>query len=68
MAAKSNRRKYVHRPGLAAAAEQLGCTYSHLRRVVMGERITPLLDRYHALATNKPNTTKQNEKLPYRTD
>lgn len=48
MAAKSQRRIYRRRPDLGAASAALGCDYSHLRRVVIGERKTPLLARYRA--------------------
>lgn len=46
MAAKRQRRNYVRRPDLGIASAALGCNYSHLRRVVIRERKTPLLARY----------------------
>ncbi len=38
MARQQAKRKLVRRPGLAEASRVLGCTLSHLRRVVIGER------------------------------
>jgi len=44
------KRKSVLRPGWFSAARELGCTYSHLRRVLLGERESKsLLARYNAL-------------------
>ena len=40
MARQAEKRKLVRRPGLAAAALELGCTLSHLRRVIIGERVS----------------------------
>lgn len=57
MAATAKRRKYIRRPGLASAAEELGVTLSHLRRVVIGERKTPLLGRYQQLTQTPPVPT-----------
>jgi hypothetical protein len=48
MAARRKHRIYQKRPGLAPAAAELGCTYSHLRRVILGERPSPLLTLYRA--------------------
>ena len=46
---KLKRRSYVRRAGLLAAAKALGCNYSHLRRVVCGERTSrSLMNRYRA--------------------
>jgi hypothetical protein len=53
MAARTHRRKYVNRPGLSEAARALDCTYSHLRRVVMGERPSPLLKRYRIFKSSQ---------------
>ena len=33
-----NKRRYQRRPGVMAAALELGITYSHFRRVLTGER------------------------------
>jgi hypothetical protein len=48
MARTTAKRKYVRRPGLMAAARELGCTVSHLRRVIITkERIShSLTDRF----------------------
>lgn len=49
MARQCAQQKYVRRPGLVTAARDLGCTLSHLRRVVIGERESrSLLRRYRA--------------------
>jgi hypothetical protein len=43
-------RKYRPRPGAVAAPLRLGVTYSHLRRVLAGERESrSLVERYLAL-------------------
>lgn len=34
LACQLTKRRYVRRPGLVAAADALGCSISHLRRVV----------------------------------
>ena len=62
MAAKMPKRIWTRRPGLAQAAMELGVTLSHLRRVVIGERKTPLLARYQAL--NSATQTTKPDKRP----
>jgi hypothetical protein len=54
-----NKRSYVDRPGLAVAAKLLGCSYTHLRRVVAGKRSNPgLLSLYQQLSpASKASTT-----------
>jgi len=55
MASQQARRKLVRRPGLIEAAAALGVTFSHLRRVVIGERQSiSLLKRYRALRRQRP--------------
>jgi len=50
MARQAKKRKLVKRPGLIAAANALGCTYSHLRRCLLGERQSvSLLQKYRQL-------------------
>ena len=41
----TNRRRHIRRPGLAKAARALNVTLSHLRRVVIGERISHRLTK-----------------------
>ena len=36
-------------PGIVRHARELGVTYTHLYRVLVGERQSPLLHRYQAL-------------------
>jgi hypothetical protein len=49
MAGQQAKRKLVKRPGLFRAAQELDCNYSHLRRVVIGQRESKsLLTRYRA--------------------
>lgn len=51
---KPKRRSYVRRAGLLAAAKELGCDYSHLRRVVSGERTSrALANRYRSWKRSK---------------
>ncbi len=66
MARQKTKRKLVKRPGLFQAAELLGTNYSHLRRVVIGQRESKsLLARYRALKpANQPTNHPPNEKLP----
>jgi hypothetical protein len=60
MARQRRKRKLVFRPGLMEASHQLGVTYSHLRRVIIGERQgKSLLRRYAAL--NKAQAANTNE-------
>jgi hypothetical protein len=55
----TKKRKYRPRPGAVAAALQLGVTYSHLRRVVAGERQSKkILRQLRALKTGRAKTTK----------
>ena len=50
MARKIAKRGYIRLPGLMAAAKDLRCTYSHLRRVIRGERSSrSLMARYRVL-------------------
>ena len=43
----------VHAVSILAAAEQLGCSFGHLRKVLTGERVSPtLLAKYKALVAN----------------
>jgi hypothetical protein len=63
MAAKRQRRKYTTRPGLTEAAAALQCTYSHLRRVILGERPSSLLAKYRALQSSQ-STTNNTKKTP----
>jgi hypothetical protein len=50
------RKIYQRRPGIVAAAKSLGVTYSHLRRVVAGERPgRNLLARYKTLIESDLN-------------
>jgi hypothetical protein len=54
MACLISKRKHVFRPGLFQAAKELGCNYSHLRRVVIGERVSVrLMKRYQALKASQ---------------
>ena len=55
---KSKRKRYRPRKGLIQAAKVLGVSYSHLRRAVIGERISQnLLRRYDALVATDPQPT-----------
>lgn len=55
---KNKRRTYRPRPGAVAAALQLRVTYSHLRRVLAGERQSrSLLERYKAITADQPKRT-----------
>jgi hypothetical protein len=50
MARRRKKRIWIERPGMMAAAETLGCDYSHLRRCISGERQSrSLLRRYRQL-------------------
>ena len=54
MARHANRRKTRRLPGMKAAAKDLGCDYSHLRRVVLGLRESrSLMRRYTALKADQ---------------
>jgi hypothetical protein len=54
------KRKYQPWPGAFAAASELAVTYSHLRRVLAGERKSrSLLARYRALTAGKPKAAKE---------
>jgi len=66
MAGQTAKRKYVRNDGLVAVAKKLGCTMSHLRRVVIGERESrSLMARYAALiATESPSKSKPKSKTP----
>lgn len=58
MARQLAKRRFVRRPGLLQAAEVLCCDYSHLRRVIIGERQSKtLIEKFHALATQPQNAT-----------
>ncbi|HAO79767.1 MAG TPA: hypothetical protein DCQ92_12480 [Verrucomicrobia subdivision 3 bacterium] len=47
------------------AAEVLGCDYSHLRRVIIGERQSKtLVAKFHTLATQPQNATAQKRVAP----
>jgi hypothetical protein len=60
MARQLTKRKLVERPGLLAAAAALGCNYSHLRRVVIGDRQSEsLLARYHEFKKQPVNAAKK---------
>lgn len=55
MARQQRKRKLVKRPGWFEAAKALGVNYSHLRRVLIGERQSrELLDRFHAWEQTNP--------------
>jgi len=45
MARIQAKRKFIYHPGVFQAAKELGCNYSHLRRVVIGERVSKSLMR-----------------------
>ncbi|MFO1487847.1 MAG: hypothetical protein U1F65_05155 [Verrucomicrobiota bacterium] len=46
----SKKRTNQRRPGLIAAAKELGCSYGHLRLCVAGQRVSvSLMTRYEAL-------------------
>jgi len=45
LARTPSKRKFVYHPGVFQAAKELGCNYSHLRRVVIGERVSKSLMR-----------------------
>lgn len=63
----ATRRQYLHRPGVNAAAEMLGCTYSHLRRVLAGERQSKsLLNRYNSLDPQSGDRTDENVESPVK--
>jgi hypothetical protein len=53
------KRKWRPWPGAVAAAAQLGVTYSHLRRVLSGERRSrSLVARYAALKADQAEAAK----------
>jgi hypothetical protein len=55
----TNKRKYRPRPGAVAAALQLDVTYSHLRRVLAGQRPSKsLMGRYAALMAERGKAAK----------
>jgi hypothetical protein len=57
----TKKRKYRPRPGAVAAALQLGVTYSHLRRILAGQRASKsLLAKYLALKADQARTAKRN--------
>ena len=62
--ARHAKRKQVRRPGLVEAAREFGCTLSHLRRVVIGERasrrLTKRLTAWRARQTAKAKRIRQN--------
>jgi len=54
---KANRKPYQRRTGMQVAAIQLGVSYGHLRRCVIGERQSrSLLSRYRALKSTQQTT------------
>lgn len=65
MAARVSKRDYRKRPGLKAAAKQLGCTYQHLRLCVIGQRKShSLMQRYENLALKMIATNKTQREEP----
>jgi hypothetical protein len=62
MARQSDKRKYVRRPGLIEAAKALGCSVSHLRRVVITceRKSKSLSDRYFELLGGRINSEVEN--------
>lgn len=61
---KAQRRAYKRRAGLLAAAKNLRCNYSHLRRVVCGERRSrALLNRLRTLKRQQ-RAASQTTKIP----
>jgi len=65
---KPKRRAYVRRARLLAAAKALGRNYSHLRRVVCGERSSrSLMNRFRAWKRqqrNAPSPKTENPNSP----
>jgi hypothetical protein len=56
------KRKWRPWPGAVAAALELGVTYSHLRRVLAGQRQSrSLLERYRVLKAGKRNNGTKNQ-------
>jgi hypothetical protein len=67
MARQQAKRKLVERPGLLAAAAALGCNYSHLRRVVIGDRQSEsLMARYREFKRQPANVSTKPPPKPMR--
>jgi hypothetical protein len=63
-ALQQKKRKYQSWPGAVAAAAELCVTYSHLRRILAGERQSrSLLSRYRSLSAEQAARPRETTEL-----